>query len=632
MKLWKFNLLWTKYPIVRVLIPYAAGLTFSIHTTIESLVLLIGFCIFLSLPLFLQFFKIQKQSWGNLFLGCFIQTFVFISAVFIANKSLLNKTDLERTIISGQILTDPNCKNNRTTFLFQLDGRYDMQINQWKVDRSKVKLSVTNAKVNYYKSGHLIVFLNTENPNHYLHIDQSNKAQWVSLDSKTKRFVLPAQSLKIISPARTIEQLRNSSFEFIQHTLHEILHDINSEALAKALLYGDDSELSPEIKNTFAQSGTLHVLAVSGMHVNILFSVLQFILLKIMPAKRHLRLRLLCGGVIIWIYTFFCGLGPSIVRAALMTSFSLLDNALGRRKHSIHYGLISVLILLIYQADWIFHKGFILSFGAVFGILIYEDKIYQWFTFKHPFGVYLWKNVSVSLAAQVFILPFSLYYFKLFPLWFIPANLIIVPFTTFILALLPLVFVANFFLSQEQIISLVYKKLIALLFEVADAFCHLPLKGVYMENANFYSLILLMLFILFFIQWLRYKRFESVLSAIFFILLLTINQQLLTYFIYCRVPLHYSNATHELAFFYADGKKVFSSNLLTIANNKQKLKLCEVAYPHSSVRFEPYDNKRKYNVNSVKTFSWPTKISFHTATFEKSIVLKDTFSTIEFVE
>lgn len=213
--------------------------------------------------------------------------------------------------------------------------------------------------------------------------------------------------------------------------------------VAGALLFGYKDELDSDIVDAYARTGTLHVLAVSGMHVAILYFVVSFLFRPFQKKKAGAWLTAIFTLVLIWFYSLLSGMAPSISRASVMFSIIILGKTL-RDDISIYNNLFtSACLLLCYDPYYLFDAGFQLSYLAVLGIVFFQPKIAPLFIVKSWFGKQVWGLISVSVAAQIATFPISLYYFNQFPNYFIISNLIIIPITTFLMYLGILLLVVN---------------------------------------------------------------------------------------------------------------------------------------------------------------------------------------------
>lgn len=216
--------------------------------------------------------------------------------------------------------------------------------------------------------------------------------------------------------------------------LRAFLPTENEFAVAAALLLGYKAGLSEEVRNAYAQTGAMHVLAVSGLHVGIV-QILVAYLLGLMPFSgrtwrfARLALLLLC----VWGFALLAGASPSVLRAAAM--FSFLSAGQAFRRHTNIYNTLaaSAFCLLCTSPYLLFSPGFQLSYLAVLGIVYFQPRFYRLWYIRNRGGDYLWKLVSVSLAAQLTTLPISLYYFHQFPVYFWLSGLVVVPAAAFIL-------------------------------------------------------------------------------------------------------------------------------------------------------------------------------------------------------
>lgn len=198
-------------------------------------------------------------------------------------------------------------------------------------------------------------------------------------------------------------------------------------AVINALLLGQRQAVSKELITDYQRAGAIHILAVSGLHVGILLLILSFLLKPIERMKYGTFLKTVCIVILLWTFAFIAGLSASVVRAVTMFTF-LAIGLFFRRKYVIEFSFISSLFfLLLFNPMFLFEVGFQLSYLAVFGILWTQPKIYS--IWKPTFKIidFFWQLCTVSIAAQIGILPLSIYYFQQFPGLFLLSNLVIIP-------------------------------------------------------------------------------------------------------------------------------------------------------------------------------------------------------------
>ncbi|MDH3245154.1 MAG: ComEC family competence protein [Saprospiraceae bacterium] len=210
--------------------------------------------------------------------------------------------------------------------------------------------------------------------------------------------------------------------------LQEHVEDKHAFALLSALLLGDKRSLDDEIKSAYADTGSMHVLAVSGLHLGILFLILSFgfrFLPVLTPTGRLIKTGLICLGI--WSFAMLSGASNSVLRAATMFTFFAVGGLLGRGLYSINTLAAVAFILLMIDPLSLFDVGFQLSFSAVAGIILLQGEIEK--LWNPPYNLFKsgWKLISLSFAAQLFTFPFVIYYFHQFPIYFWLSGIVVVP-------------------------------------------------------------------------------------------------------------------------------------------------------------------------------------------------------------
>jgi competence protein ComEC len=203
--------------------------------------------------------------------------------------------------------------------------------------------------------------------------------------------------------------------------------DPESMQIAAALLLGQKESLDKEIKNAYAETGTMHILAVSGLHVGIIYAILLFPLKGLRLRSKQKKGYLFAVILLIWTYAILTGFSPSVVRAATMFSLFTAGQMRERKPSSFNILAFSAMIMIIIDPDVIFEVGFQLSYVAVAGILLIQPLIARFWIPPNMVLEYFWQLTAVSIAAQLATFPLSVYYFHIFPTYFLIANLVIIP-------------------------------------------------------------------------------------------------------------------------------------------------------------------------------------------------------------
>lgn len=226
------------------------------------------------------------------------------------------------------------------------------------------------------------------------------------------------------------ENIRNH----IIHKLSETPIEKAQRVIIQALILGQRKDISKEMYGEYIAAGALHILAVSGLHVGILFLILSWLFKPLEYLKFGKQAKSVLLLLFLWGFAILAGLSPSVVRAVTMFSFFGLAGMLDRPTNSFNTLFLSFFTLLVFNPNWLYHVGFQLSYLAVFFILWIQPELYKLYIPKFYLDKLLWGIITVTLAAQIGIAPLSLYYFHQFPGLFFITNLVILPFLAIILA------------------------------------------------------------------------------------------------------------------------------------------------------------------------------------------------------
>ncbi len=207
----------------------------------------------------------------------------------------------------------------------------------------------------------------------------------------------------------------------------------NQFALLSAVAFGDKSRLSQSTRDAYAHAGVSHLLALSGMHLGILFAMLSFVFARF-------RWKMLADVVVIttvWAYVVLVGMPASVVRAATMITIYAIVTFDGRRKMSANALLVTVVVMLMCNPLMIWDISFQLSVTCMLSICCYYKPLFNLlgtkFLFSHPLLRKLWAMAALSIAAQLGAFPLSVYYFGIVPLFFLIANIVAVPLVSLLL-------------------------------------------------------------------------------------------------------------------------------------------------------------------------------------------------------
>jgi competence protein ComEC len=278
-------------------------------------------------------------------------------------------------------------------------------------------------------------------------------------------------------------------------------------AIASALILGFKDYLNEPLKKSYASAGAMHVLAVSGLHVGIIYILLKSLFFFLRKSKKGKYLEALLSFLALWGYAILTGLSPSVIRAATMFSFFVFGDVLDRKSNIYNVLAASAVLILIFNPFMIVEVGFQLSYLAVLGIVYVQPKLYKLvnteITSIKPINWLIdkiWALTTVSIGAQLGTFPLALLYFHLFPTYFLFSNLVVIPAAIMIVYVGVAVLITSFIPFISKILASILSFIIYILnsaVSLIDQLPHSMISGVsisILETWLIYGLICAVLF------------------------------------------------------------------------------------------------------------------------------------------
>ncbi len=509
-------------PFLRITIALAIGIIIGVNFTPEPKLIYVLLAV--SLVLLFIINKNYKFTFSLIF-GVGIQ-FVFIILGLLITQ-LYNKKPIffEKDNFIAVVLETPQEKANSYKSVIRLESVYysDSII---PTNELVIAYFAKNDSTMELQAGDIILFSsapqlvnNNNNPYEFdykKYLEQKRIYRQVYLPAD--KWIRTFQTIK--SPGILAEQIRG---ELLQIYRNQPIDKTEFEILS-ALTLGYKRELDPETKQIFSASGASHVLAVSGLHVGIVFWVISLLFGFLRRMKNGRVLFVLVSISILWFYAFITGLSPSVMRASAMFSIFVFGENINRKSNIYNSLAASAFFLLLINPNNLFDVGFQLSYAAVFGIVFLQPKLEKIILVKNRFLKFFWSLITVSIAAQIATFPLTSYYFGQFPTYFwitntfvIPAVMVLIPLGILLLFVSKIHIVANalaillniiikityFLLSSiNQLPFSIFEitinqiQLIFLVASVITTFIFLKNKKVYFIKATLLLILFLMLAIL----------------------------------------------------------------------------------------------------------------------------------------
>src|SRR5258706_9192065 len=327
-----------------------------------------------------------------------------------------------------------------------------------KVKSWKVELEVVQAKTNHFwkpVTGKLLLYISKKNNDgvtwRYGDIilvkgsPQEFNPPGNPGEFDFKRFLsfknISHQQFVSIDEVQLIRETTDKGFIYYSHQvrawcmkkINEFVSGKDERAIAIALVLGVTDGIDNDLQNAYAASGAMHVLAVSGMHVGIIYAIILLLFKPLNKFKNSKWVAAIVSLVCLWVFSFITGNSPSVLRAVTMFSFIAIARPFGMRTNIYNTLAASAFVLLIYNPYLIMSVGFQLSYLAVLGIVYLQRPLYQLWEIENTIGDWTWKITCVSIAAQASTFALGLLYFHQFPTYFLISNLFVIPLSTLVL-------------------------------------------------------------------------------------------------------------------------------------------------------------------------------------------------------
>jgi competence protein ComEC len=220
--------------------------------------------------------------------------------------------------------------------------------------------------------------------------------------------------------------------QWVVITLQTFISGEKEQGLAEALLIGYKDDLDKNLVQSYTNTGVVHIIAISGMHLGLIYLLLLW-LTKPIKAKKLQWLKAILILSCLWLFTLSAGAQASVIRSAVMFTFIVFAKAIDRKTSIYNTLAASAFALLIFNPFWLWDVGFQLSYAAVISIVTFYRPVYNWLYVPNKLLDFFWKTVAISIAAQILTTPISLYHFHQFPILFLLTNVFAVPISTAIL-------------------------------------------------------------------------------------------------------------------------------------------------------------------------------------------------------
>lgn len=519
---------WQSAPFIRLLIPFAAGIlsAYYFHLSNALLVKIASLAIIL-LICFSILTVTQKFKW-MVMSGLAIQALVFVFGAITCNQQDLQK--------NPDWLGYHYSKNDKIRAIIQ--EPLIPKKKTWKI-LAKV-IAVEHESKWIYTKSNILIYVKNKQLAALLEmgdeLELAEPLQKISNNSTLGSFdfvrycafqqiyfqmYIPENGA--ISYRKSDKPVRYYLYKIRNHILDILKTAIpnkTEQSVAEALLIGYKEDLDRSLVQSYSNTGVVHIIAISGLHLAMIYGLLIRLLQPLGNKKWNNYLRSSIVLSVLWGFSFITGGAAAILRSAVGFSFLLISKSLGYKNNSINAIAASAFFLLCYNPFLLWDIGFQLSYTAVLGIILFAKHIEYWCYFKNKLLQMVWQINSITIAAQVLTLPIVLYQFHQFPNLFLFTNFLIVPLSGIILYAELLVIVVSPISILLKWTGQFTQWLISEMNGIIERTNRIPFALTKNLFISLPETIVLYLLISAIVVWLLYKNSNSLIAALTLVCLL----------------------------------------------------------------------------------------------------------------
>ncbi|MGG9971064.1 ComEC/Rec2 family competence protein [Ferruginibacter sp. SUN002] len=435
--------IWKTAPFLRLLLPFIAGILLEWYLQIPLTIICISIVCFTTAYLLFYFLPIgvrfKLQSLQGLLLNLILINF----GLFITWQKDIRHTNNWY----GQNYHDSDylvvCINEpivEKTKSYKADGYIESMIRSDSVIKGKGKLLLYFSKDSSVKQLHygdkilisknLQAIKNSGNPGAF------NYERYAAFQQTFHNVFLKDKDWVKLKETKVnwFNQFIFSARDKILATLEKTVGaNTNELGIAEALLIGYTNDLDKDLVQAYSNTGVVHIIAISGMHLGLIYVMLVWIFARTPLIKKSKITQVVLILSCLWLFSILTGGSASVLRSAVMFSFITVGKTFFRQASIYNSLAASAFVMLCYNPYYLWDVGFQLSYLAVVGIIVFQKPIYNLFYVKNKWIDKVWQLAAVSLAAQILTFPICIYYFHQFPNLFLITNIIAVPLSTIIL-------------------------------------------------------------------------------------------------------------------------------------------------------------------------------------------------------
>ena len=508
--------IWKTAPFIRLLFPFILGIIFqwylqlNIHFIIICIVCFsISFILFYYLPVSLRYKLLRLQ-------GILLNLIIASLALFVTWQQDIRQKEN----------WFGHRYNQQSSLIVKINEPLIEKANSFKADG--IVEAVVNGTTAFATTGKLLLYFKKNDTSRLLHYGDKiiihtrlqqiknsgnpgafNYERYAAFQKLFYNVYLKSGDF-IILPQKEINlfnQFIFSAQQYITGSIKKYLPaDNNITGIAEALLIGYKEDLDKDLVQAYSNTGVVHIIAISGMHLALIYVMLLFIFSRLPVIKKSKLARVILILGCLWVFSILTGASASVLRSAVMFSCIVIGKNFFKQTSIYNSLAASAFLLLCFNPYFLWDVGFQLSYFAVVGIVWLQQPVYRLLYIKNKFLDKLWSMVCVTLAAQILTFPICIYYFHQFPNMFLITNLLVVPLSTFILFAEILLIAVSWWPLAATYTGILIYWLIWLMNDIITACNGFYFSLIDKIYATAFSTWLLYAFVIAICSWMLYKN------------------------------------------------------------------------------------------------------------------------------
>ena len=524
---------WSKYPFVRILIPFALGVWFCVNLPSLQLapmtVVFVAFALLAMAALTAFVLKSYRFNWvfGTIMACYLVMAGYALTRVHESetSKDYFRNFETDASCYVARIYDDPVEKANSIRAVLSLEYQFgDSLPSRAVTGKVMAYFSKTDSAFALHYGDLVAIPTPIRELQPPLNPEEFDYRTYLLRKGITGQTYLKDEDW-IDLEVNNANPLYAFSYRFrnkLLSSLHRSGLNDDEFAVASAILLGYDDKLADEVRKNYVAAGSMHILCVSGMHVGIIYLLANLLLGFLNRKKWQKTLKQVLLLALIWFYALIAGLSPSILRASLMISFVIIGEVIHRKGFVINSIAASAFILLCINPNNLFEIGFQLSYAAVIGIVVLQRPIYSWFVIKNKLLDKIWNVTAVALSAQIATIPFTLFYFNQFTTYFWLSNLFMTPISFIVVISGMVLLLVSWIPYVNVLVGYLVWGSVYVMNAIVSWIERLPfsiVKGLYVSEFEFSMLLLAFIMLLLCVALKKRRMFIGVLSALLLMML-----------------------------------------------------------------------------------------------------------------